>query len=66
MTKLEKDVLGFMQLHHIEKTGMALHPSNFHEFAKVIYNKFPKALDVRDSIQSLRSRIDDENDDVVT
>ena len=62
MTRLEKDVLDFMALHHIEKTGMALHPSNFHEFAKVIYNKFPNALDVRASIQSLRSRIDDLGD----
>ena len=60
MSKLERDVLAFMQLHHIEKTGMDLHPSNFHEFAKVIYNKFPNALDVRASIQSLRSRVDDE------
>ena len=51
-----------MAVHHIEKTGMALHPSNFNEFAKVIYNKFPNALDVRASIQSLRSRIDDEGD----
>ena len=64
MTKLEKDVIAFLELHHFEKTGKAIDPVYFHDFAEVIYNKFPKAIDVRDSIQSLRSRIDDEIDEV--
>ena len=62
MSKLEKDVIDFMQLHHFEKTGKAIDPVYFHDFAEVIYNKFPKAFEVKASIQSLRSRIDDEND----
>ena len=64
MSTLEKDVLAFMTLHHIEKTGMDLHPSNFHEFAKVVHNRIPNAFAVRASIQSLLSRIDDDADKV--
>ena len=62
MSSLERDVIAFMQLHHFEKTGKAIEPVYFHDFAEVIYNKFPKAFEVRANIQSLRSRIDDQGD----